>query len=195
MAKVQQVTTRSKAKMVEWEEQDEIGKETKEWVAKANAVNVERMRQDVAPATIDAVIPSEVDPIWEALANYPIMLTMSKLLNLVQQFRQVMESRLQTPHKVIPTLFTGPPPRMRTDEKKRLAIRSQNFCLLQETLYHKGSDGIWRRCIRSDEKKVILREARCGIAGGHYAGEAMAHKVWQAGLWWPMTQRDAKQYC
>ena len=57
MAKVQQVTTRSKAKMVEWEEQDEIGKETKEWVAKANAVNVERMRQDVAPATTDAVIP------------------------------------------------------------------------------------------------------------------------------------------
>ena len=93
-------------------------------------------------------------------------------------------------------LSTGlPPPRMRKDEKKRLAVRSRNFCLLQETLYHKGNDGIWRRCIRSDKKEVILREAHCGIAGGHYAGEAMAHKVWQAGLWWPMTQRDAKQYC
>ena len=54
-------------------------------------------------------------------------------------------------------LSTGlPPPRMQKDEKKRLVVRSRNFCLLQETLYHKGSDRIWRRCIRSDEKKAIL---------------------------------------
>ena len=32
-----------------------------------------------------------------------------------------------------------------------LAIRSQNFCLLGETLYHKGGDDIWRRCVRNDE--------------------------------------------
>ena len=45
-------------------------------------------------------------------------------------------------------LSTGlPPPRMRTDEKKRLGVRSQNVCLLQDTLYHKDSDGIWRRCV------------------------------------------------
>ena len=66
------------------------------------------MRQDVAPDTTDVVIPSKVDPIWEALPDCPIVLTMSKLLNLVPQFRQAMESRLQTPHKVIPTLFTEP---------------------------------------------------------------------------------------
>ena len=40
-------------------------------------------------------------------------------------------------------LRTGLPPlRMRIDEKKRLAVRSRNFCLIQGTLYHKGSDGI-----------------------------------------------------
>ena len=50
-------------------------------------------------------------------------------------------------------LSTGlPPPQMRTDEKKRLAVRSRNFCLLQDTLYHKGNDSIWRRSIRSEEK-------------------------------------------
>ena len=92
-------------------------------------------------------------------------------------------------------LSTGlPPPRMRKDEKKRLAVRSRNFCLLQEMLYHKGNNGIWRRCIHSDEKEAILREAHCGIAGEHYAGDATARKVWQAGLWWPTTQRDAQQY-
>ena len=88
-----------------------------------------------------------------------------------------------------------PPPWMRTGENKILVVRSRNFCLLQETLYHKGSDDIWRRCIRNDEKKMILREADCGVAGGHYAGDATARKIWQAGLWWPTTQRDAQQYC
>ena len=43
-----------------------------------------------------------------ALADCPIMLTMSKLLNLVPRFRQEMEARLQTPHRAIQTLFTEP---------------------------------------------------------------------------------------
>ena len=36
--------------------------------------------------------PPEADPIWQALANCPITLTMSKLLNLVPHFRQAMET-------------------------------------------------------------------------------------------------------
>ena len=66
--------------------------------------------------------------------------------------------------------------------------------MVEETLYHKGSYDIWRRCVCSDEKKKILREAHRGIEGRHYAGDATTRKVWQAGLWWPMTQRDAQQY-
>ena len=73
-------------------------------MAKDNTTNVERMRQDVAPATRDIVISAQVAPVWEALADCPITLTMRKILNLVPQFRQAMESRLQKPHKVIPTL-------------------------------------------------------------------------------------------
>ena len=93
-------------------------------------------------------------------------------------------------------LRTGLPlPRMQTNKKKRLALQSRNFCMIQDTLYHKGSDSIWCKCIHNDEKATILREAHCGIAGGHYAGDAMSRKVWQAGLSWPATQRDAQQYC
>ena len=68
----------------------------------------ERHPKNVATATTDAVIPSEVDPIWESLADCPITLTMGKLFNLVPRFQQAMESRLQAPHKVMPTLFKEP---------------------------------------------------------------------------------------
>ena len=73
-------------------------------------------------------------------------------------------------------------------------MRSRHFCLVGDTLYHKGADGIWRRAVRSDEKDLILREAHCGIAGGHYAGEATARKIWQSGLWWPTTLKDVVKY-
>ena len=40
-------------------------------------------------------------------------------------------------------LSTGmPPPQLTTDEKKRLVVRSQTFCLIKGILYHKGNDGI-----------------------------------------------------
>ena len=92
-------------------------------------------------------------------------------------------------------LRTGlPPNKMDRDERKRLAVRSRHFCLLRETLYHKGACGIWRRAVRSDEKEAILREAHCSIARGHYAGEATTQKIWQSGLRWPTTLKDTIRY-
>ena len=49
-----------------------------------------------------------------------------------------------------------PPQQLSADERKRLAVCSWNFCLLNNTLYHKGADGIWRRAVRQFEKSVIL---------------------------------------
>ena len=92
-------------------------------------------------------------------------------------------------------LSTGlPPEEMNRDERKRLAIQSRHFCILRDTLYHKGADGIWRRAVRSDEKDILMREAHYGVGGGHYAGDATARKIWQSGLWWPTTLKDAVRY-
>ena len=80
-------------------------------------------------------------------------------------------------------LYTDVPlPWLRIDEKKRLEVWSCNLCLLEDTLYHKGSDGIWRGCVCSDEKDAVLQEAHYGIAGGHYTEDATTRKIWQAGL-------------
>ena len=92
-------------------------------------------------------------------------------------------------------LSTGlPPDKMDRDERKRLAVRSRHFCLIGDTLYHKGADGIWRRAVRSDEKETILREAHYGITGGHYVEDATTRKIWQSGLWWPTTLKDVVRY-
>ena len=87
-------------------------------------------------------------------------------------------------------LSTGLPlEKMDRDERKRLAVRSHHFCLIQDTLYHKGTDSIWKYAVYSDEKEAILREAHCGTAE-----DATTRKIWQSGLWWPTTLKDAIRY-
>ena len=49
-----------------------------------------------------------------------------------------------------------PPKKMDWDERKWLTVCSRHFCLIQETLYHKGAEGIWRRVVHSEEKEAIL---------------------------------------
>ena len=91
--------------------------------------------------------------------------------------------------------YRSAPDHMPLNARKCLAVRSRNFCLISDILYHKGSNGLWRRAIRHFEKKAILQEAHQGIAGGHYARESTARKVWQSGLWWPTTKKDAHEFC
>ena len=89
---------------------------------------------------------------------------------------------------MIPFLSTGlPPEHLTLHAKRRLAVKSQNFCLVPDTLHHKGSNSIWRRVVQKFEKEIILRKTHNGIAKGHYVGDATARKVWQSGLWWPTT--------
>ena len=46
-------------------------------------------------------------------------------------------------HQFLSTVLS--PEEMNRDERKRLAVQSWHFCILRDTLYHKGADGIWRR--------------------------------------------------
>ena len=69
-------------------------------------------------------------------------------------------------------LCTGlPPDHLTLHAKKRLAVRSRSFCLFTDTLYHKRTDGIWRRAVGQFEKDAVLQEAHHDITGGHYVSE------------------------
>ena len=84
---IKQVITRSQAKSIEWVEQEDIRKATQDWVEKANLANTERMWQEFANTTAereDTVVTP--DPVWLALVDYEITMTMDKLLRLVPRF-------------------------------------------------------------------------------------------------------------
>jgi hypothetical protein len=70
-----------------------------------------------------------------------------------------------------------PPEELSKAERKRLQVRSRAFSLMNDNLYHKSSDGVWRRMVRKDEQEDVLREFHSGVAGGHYARDVTARKV------------------
>ena len=75
-AEVQHLTMRQQAKSVHWAAQDEVRKAAQVWVEKANAANIERMRQESAnnslPMEEDTL---SLDPIWRALENCELTMT------------------------------------------------------------------------------------------------------------------------
>ena len=103
----------------EWEEHDGIRKADQEWVTKVNAANIKRMRQELVSGIPKAGSTVEADPIWEALVDCPITLTMSKLLNLVPRFLQAMEARLQAVR-----MPCGSNIRNRVEEKNAVLMQS-----------------------------------------------------------------------
>ena len=106
---VQQDTTRQQEKNADWTTQDELRKTTQAWVEKANAPNMERMRQEsvqhLGPFEED---PGSPDPVWKALAGSELILKMEKLLQLVPRFRRIIEDRITgRPDRSISANFTG----------------------------------------------------------------------------------------
>jgi hypothetical protein len=61
-----------------------------------------------------------------------------------------------------------PPKELSKAERKRLGVSSQAFSLMNDNLYHKSADGVWRRVVWTDEQEDVLRECHSGVAGGHY---------------------------
>ena len=76
---VQQVTTRLKGKVAEWEAQEAIRKQASEWIKKANEQNMaEKTNQNTQLQ--EAVTQPEDNPTWQALQDCQIVLPLARLL-------------------------------------------------------------------------------------------------------------------
>ncbi|XP_059068626.1 transposon Tf2-1 polyprotein [Cryptomeria japonica] len=83
---------------------------------------------------------------------------------------------------------------MSPSERRKLALKSTMFQLIQGLLYKLGPDGILRRCVLEEEIPRVLRESHEGLAGGHMGPDTTAQKILLAGLWWPTLYADAREW-
>ena len=96
MPKIQQVTTRSKSKQLEWGMQEAVRRAAKEWVEEANKNNVSRMLQDneinQTNELLGAMAIPEQEETWKILADCQVSLPLMGLLKLVPRFTEKVET-------------------------------------------------------------------------------------------------------
>ena len=93
---VQQVTTRTKGKVAEWETQEVIWKKSTEWIKKDNGNNVVEIEdQNAQPEEV--VKHTEGNPTWMALQECQIVLPLACLLQLVLRFTADLQATLIKP--------------------------------------------------------------------------------------------------
>eukprot|EP00253_Pinus_taeda_P005312 PITA_05312 len=55
-------------------------------------------------------------------------------------------------------------------------------------------DSVLLRCLEKTEAEKVFQELHDGPAGGHYAGDATAHKILRAGYYWPTLFKESHSY-
>mgnify|MGYP000385546440 CR=1 FL=1 len=69
-------------------------------------------------------------------------------------------------------------PNIEGEARKKLALRSRQFSLVDGLVYYTSAYGVLRRVARHHEIPAILTSFHAGIAGGHYSGDVTAGKIW-----------------
>jgi hypothetical protein len=81
-------------------------------------------------------------------------------------------------------------PELSSAERHRVRYQARNYIILGDTLYRRGVDSVFRRCLTFDEAERALNDCHSGACGGHMSGYATAQKILRAGYFWPSLFKD-----
>jgi hypothetical protein len=79
-------------------------------------------------------------------------------------------------------------------KKRALRLKAKQYQLINDVLFRINYDSVLLRCLEKSEAEKVLQELHDGPAGGHYAGDATAHKILRAGYYWPTLFKDSHSY-
>jgi hypothetical protein len=81
-------------------------------------------------------------------------------------------------------------PTFSNTKRRRIRYQARQYIILGDTLYHRGIDSVFRRCLTFDEAEKALNDCHSGTCGGHMYGYATAQKILRAGYFWPSLFND-----
>eukprot|EP00253_Pinus_taeda_P030951 PITA_30951 len=79
-------------------------------------------------------------------------------------------------------------------KKRALRLKAKQYQLINDVLFKRNYDSVLLRCLEKTEAEKVLQELHDGPAGGHYAGDATAHKILRAGYYWPTLFKNSHSY-
>jgi len=97
------------------------------------------------------------------------------------------DARQYLEHNTIPSHFS-------IRQKRPLRLKALAYQLVHEVIYRKHSKRVLLRCLEAHELEVVLQDLHDRPTGGHFLGNTTAHKVMQAGFYFPTLFKDAHAY-
>ncbi|GKD76278.1 reverse transcriptase domain-containing protein [Tanacetum coccineum] len=128
------------------------------------------------------------------------MLKAGKLLHLIKELKQNSEKehpktakKGETSGKDKALAILGDET-LPADVKKARAVRrkSQQFAVINGTLYRKSFLGPWLRCVGPLQANYVLREIHEGSCSMHAGRRSVMAKALRIGYYWPTIHKDAR---
>ena len=77
---------------------------------------------------------------------------------------------------------------------RKLKVQASRFVLIKDVLYKRGFSRPYLKCLSHDETDHVMRKVHEGIYGNHSKARSLAHKLIQAGYYWPTMLKDTQTY-
>jgi hypothetical protein len=76
-------------------------------------------------------------------------------------------------------------PTLSSVKRRRVRYQARHYIILGDTLYHRGIESVFRRCLTFEEAEKSLNDCHSGACGGHMSRYATTQKILCAGYFWP----------
>lgn len=81
-------------------------------------------------------------------------------------------------------------PEISRSQRQKIRFQSQQYKIIGDTLYRRGADSVFRRCLTHEEVEKVLNDCHSGACGGHMSGYATTQEILCAGYFWPSLFKD-----
>jgi hypothetical protein len=81
-------------------------------------------------------------------------------------------------------------PTLSSTKRRRIRYQAHQYIILGNTLYCRGIESIFRRCLMFDEAEKSLNDCHSRECGGHMSRYATSQKILRAGYFWPSLFND-----
>eukprot|EP00253_Pinus_taeda_P009467 PITA_09467 len=86
------------------------------------------------------------------------------------------------------------PSHLHHTKKRALRLKAKQYQLINDILFRKNYDYVFLDVLKKTEAEKVLQELHNRPVGGHYVGDATAHKILRAGYYWPTLFKDSHSY-
>jgi hypothetical protein len=75
-------------------------------------------------------------------------------------------------------------PDLSSTKHHHIRYQALQYIIIGDTLYRRGVDSIFRRCLTHEEAERALNDCHAGACGGHMSGYATTQKILRVGYFW-----------